>query len=199
MKAIVGVLSKHGQTMKIGNEIARTLRHSGIATEVREIEIVSSTDFQANEVVIIGAPIYLGGHGNKLIRLVRNNVAIFDEEANRVTAFFSVSLSAAGTGQQQQDAWRCVEEFLAKCNWKPSLTEIFAGGLPYREYNWFTRWMMKRVVRKAGGDTDASKDHEYTDWNRVRNFASKIADAAYAKFSKDPIHVDIDSNSPDRN
>jgi menaquinone-dependent protoporphyrinogen oxidase len=30
---------------------------------------------------------------------------------------------------------------------------------------------MKRIVASAGGDTDTSKDYEYTDWNDVRNFA----------------------------
>jgi menaquinone-dependent protoporphyrinogen oxidase len=30
---------------------------------------------------------------------------------------------------------------------------------------------MRRIVAKAGGDTDTSRDYEYTDWNQVRGFA----------------------------
>jgi menaquinone-dependent protoporphyrinogen oxidase len=30
---------------------------------------------------------------------------------------------------------------------------------------------MVRIVRKAGGDTDTSRDYEYTDWEELRGFA----------------------------
>jgi menaquinone-dependent protoporphyrinogen oxidase len=30
---------------------------------------------------------------------------------------------------------------------------------------------MKRITRKAGGDTDTSRDYEYTDWSDLRTFA----------------------------
>jgi menaquinone-dependent protoporphyrinogen oxidase len=35
--------------------------------------------------------------------------------------------------------------------------------------------MMVRIVRKAGGDTDTSRDYEYTDWTDLRAFAEKFA------------------------
>jgi menaquinone-dependent protoporphyrinogen oxidase len=34
--------------------------------------------------------------------------------------------------------------------------------------------MMKRIVRKAGGDTDTSRDYEYTDWGDLRAFADEF-------------------------
>ena len=46
----------------------------------------------------------------------------------------------------------------------------FAGGLLYREYGFLKRWMMKKIAREAGKDTDTSKNHEYTDWNAVDRF-----------------------------
>jgi menaquinone-dependent protoporphyrinogen oxidase len=49
--------------------------------------------------------------------------------------------------------------------------KIAAGALLYTHYNFFIRWMMKRIVATAGGDTDTSRDYEYTDWNDVRAFA----------------------------
>ena len=39
-----------------------------------------------------------------------------------------------------------------------------------------TRWIMRRIVAKAHGDTDTSRDYEYTDWNDVRLFARDFAD-----------------------
>ncbi|MNC94612.1 Protoporphyrinogen IX dehydrogenase [menaquinone] [compost metagenome] len=49
-----------------------------------------------------------------------------------------------------------------------------AGALPYSKYNWVKRWMMRRIVAKAGGDTDTSRDYEYTDWNDLRAFAKEF-------------------------
>jgi menaquinone-dependent protoporphyrinogen oxidase len=34
---------------------------------------------------------------------------------------------------------------------------------------------MRRIAAKAGGDTDVSRDYEYTDWNDVRDFAVGFA------------------------
>jgi menaquinone-dependent protoporphyrinogen oxidase len=28
--------------------------------------------------------------------------------------------------------------------------------------------MMRRIASREGGDTDTSRDHEYTDWERLR-------------------------------
>ena len=33
---------------------------------------------------------------------------------------------------------------------------------------------MKRIVRKAGGDTDTSRDYEYTNWADLRGFADRF-------------------------
>jgi menaquinone-dependent protoporphyrinogen oxidase len=33
---------------------------------------------------------------------------------------------------------------------------------------------MLRIVRKAGGDTDTSRDYEYTNWTDVRAFADEF-------------------------
>ena len=45
----------------------------------------------------------------------------------------------------------------------------------YRKYGWLKRWIMKRLVAKAGGNTDASRNWVYTDWNDVRLFAEQFA------------------------
>jgi menaquinone-dependent protoporphyrinogen oxidase len=34
---------------------------------------------------------------------------------------------------------------------------------------------MKRIVAKAGGDTDTTRDYEYTDWEDLRRFAQDFA------------------------
>lgn len=48
------------------------------------------------------------------------------------------------------------------------------GALPYTRYNWLKK-IMKRIVSKAGGDTDTTRDYEYTDWDDLRVFAREFA------------------------
>jgi menaquinone-dependent protoporphyrinogen oxidase len=48
---------------------------------------------------------------------------------------------------------------------------VVAGALPYTRYNIVKRWIMRRIVAKAHGDTDTTRDYEYTDWQAVGQFA----------------------------
>jgi menaquinone-dependent protoporphyrinogen oxidase len=32
------------------------------------------------------------------------------------------------------------------------------------------KWIIRRIVAKAGGDTDTSRDYEYTDWQALAEF-----------------------------
>jgi menaquinone-dependent protoporphyrinogen oxidase len=55
------------------------------------------------------------------------------------------------------------------------MIKLVAGALRYTKYNFFVRWMMKRIVAAAGGDTDTSRDYEYTDWQDLRAFADRFS------------------------
>lgn len=55
------------------------------------------------------------------------------------------------------------------------MRKLVAGALLYTRYNWIERWVMRRIVRKAGGDTDTSRDYEYTNWAELRAFVEQFA------------------------
>src|SRR4030095_328619 len=65
---------------------------------------------------------------------------------------------------------------LQDTGWRPMMTKIVAGALLYTQYGWLKRWLMKRIVAKARGDTDTRRDYEYTDWNDLRAFVEEFAD-----------------------
>jgi menaquinone-dependent protoporphyrinogen oxidase len=52
---------------------------------------------------------------------------------------------------------------------------VFAGALRYPRYRWFDKVMIRFIMRMTGGETDTSKEVEYTDWNEVGQFAQEIA------------------------
>jgi menaquinone-dependent protoporphyrinogen IX oxidase len=92
------------------------------------------------------------------------------------TVFFSVSLTAAEDSAAARLATQdCVDVFCAETGWTPGRTECIPGALQYREYNVFTRQLMRLLMKRMGHDTDASHDHDYTDWNAVDRLGREIA------------------------
>ena len=112
-------------------------------------------------------------HAGTYQKQVRRWVRSHAPELNRKpTAFVSVSLSVLQQDPKtQRDLRAIVDRFTAEAGWKPTVVKQVAGALLYRQYNWFLRRVMKRIVAKAGGDTDTTRDYEYTDWKDLRSFA----------------------------
>ncbi|HET7462704.1 MAG TPA: flavodoxin domain-containing protein [Longimicrobium sp.] len=113
--------------------------------------------------VIVCAPLRRRRHPAAVVRFVRDNR---ERLAHLPTVFFSVSLAAAGN--DLAGARACVDEFLAETGWHPGMVRLVAGALLYTRYNWLVRWIMRRIARANGGDTDTSRDYDYTDWQRLR-------------------------------
>jgi menaquinone-dependent protoporphyrinogen oxidase len=42
-----------------------------------------------------------------------------------------------------------------------------AGALSYTHYNFPTRFMMRRIAKRAGMPLDTKCDHEFTDWAKL--------------------------------
>ena len=58
-----------------------------------------------------------------------------------------------------------METFLGELGSKPDQVASFGGALLYRQYNPFIRFLMRVIVRFAGGETATSRDY-------ARNWAS---------------------------
>jgi menaquinone-dependent protoporphyrinogen oxidase len=95
------------------------------------------------------------------------------------TAFLSVCLAVVERGTKpRQEILRIMRRFFDRGGWRPTMTKMVAGALPYTKYGWLKRLMMKRIVAKTGGDIDTTRDFKYTDWNDLRNFARDFAELA---------------------
>jgi menaquinone-dependent protoporphyrinogen oxidase len=123
------------------------------------------------DAVIIGASIHYGRHPRRLYSLIHHYRVILDGRPN---AFFSVSLSAGGPGAKPEAAERYLDKFLKQVNWRPQQTAKFAGALQFSKYRAFKRLLMVTFVGLAGGETDTSRDYEYTDWSAVDEFANSF-------------------------
>jgi menaquinone-dependent protoporphyrinogen IX oxidase len=68
-----------------------------------------------------------------------------------------------------------VRAFELRTGWRPDAVRIVGGALRYTRYGWLKKRRMRRIAAKAGGDTDTTRDYEYTDWKALHVFAQQFA------------------------
>jgi len=160
-----------GQTARIAERIAHTLRKQRHSVEMLPAD-TPEADPAAYDGVMVGASIHYGHYPAYLRTLIRRHGNAL---AARPCAFFSVSLSGGGPGAKPKAAQRYIEKFLRRTGWQPQLVASFGGALKYSLYGPIKRRMMIVFVGLAGGDTDTTRDYEYTDWEAVARFADAYA------------------------
>jgi len=170
-KALFLYSSREGQTKKIFNYIQAEL--SEYDCELLDLHSIETVDFSQYERVLIGASIRYGHLNKKLYQFVERNLSSLQENK---TAFFCVNLTARKEeqGKDTPEGSAYIKTFLKKSPWQPQLIGVFAGALYYPRYNWFDRTMIKFIMSMTGGETDTSKEIEYTNWEKVALFANKF-------------------------
>lgn len=163
-----------GQTRRIAERFGETLRRAGHAATLVAADAEHAGDAIAlHDAVVVGAAIRFGHHSRALERLVRRHVSTIDARRN---AFFSVCMCAGEhKGAKPLAASRYVEEFKARTGWRPEASTSFAGALRWTRYNPVIRALLKLIMKVNGGDTDSSRDREFTDWVSVERFARAFA------------------------
>jgi menaquinone-dependent protoporphyrinogen oxidase len=170
---LIAFASHHGQTRKVAVRLGEHLRTLGHDVDLANLadgltETPSPEDY---DVVVLGSRIEISRPAPSLGAYVRDHRAALGEIP---TVLFTVSMSAVST-DKGPDPQGYLAKICTDLGWTPSLRKAIAGGLKYREYGFFTRFIMKMISRSAGRTTDTSKNHEFTDWEGVRQFAGEIA------------------------
>jgi menaquinone-dependent protoporphyrinogen oxidase len=170
-RILVAFTTTHGQTAKIAGALADTLRARGAQVDVHQIGRTHCVP-DSYQGVIVAAAVRGGRYPKSVRRWVAAHAAALNA---RTTAFVSVCLGILEHDPEVDRTLKTIiDGFLKETGWQPTVTHQVAGAVPYTRYNWFVRRMMKRIVAKAGGDTDTSRDYEYTDWEDLRRFAGQL-------------------------
>jgi menaquinone-dependent protoporphyrinogen oxidase len=160
-----------GHTAKVATALGDTLRASGVDVDLVEAG-TREPGPQDYAGVIVAASVHAAGYQRPVRRWVRRHAAAL---RGKPTAFVSVCLGVLQQDPEvRQELVSIRERFFTATKWRPTMTETVAGALLYTKYNWIKRWIMKGIVRKAGGDIDTTRDYEYTNWSDVRAFAHRF-------------------------
>jgi menaquinone-dependent protoporphyrinogen oxidase len=168
---LIAFHTSEGQTAKIAERVAEVLRAAGRSVDVQSIESAPAPIGYA--AVVVGDSIHAVHHSKALRSYLKDNAV--DLEAVP-TALFQVSLTSANEdAEHTETAHGLVQELLDSTGFDPDVVAMFAGALVYTRYGWLKRHVMRAIVKREGGDTDMTKDYEYTDWAAVEAFAKDVA------------------------
>ncbi len=177
MKALVLYSTRDGQTHAIASYIASCMKEKA---ECDVIDLVHGEHVNLSQYdqVLIGASIRYGHFNAVLDKFIKRNV---DQLYNMPSAFFCVNLTARKPEKRTPQTNPYVRKFLLATPWQPALCGVFAGALRYPRYRWIDKVMIQLIMRMTGGETDTSKEVEYTDWEQVKRFAEDFAKLSYKK------------------
>lgn len=170
MKTVILYLTTDGQTKKIADRIAEKLSDCTLVS-LRDSAAVSAANLANFEQIIVGASIRYGHFDPILEKFIAQNSEVLNAKKS---AFFSVNLTARKPNRNTPQTNTYTRKLLARIAWQPKLVEVFAGALFYPRYTWFDRTMIRFIMKITKGDTDTSKEYEYTNWQKVDDFAENF-------------------------
>lgn len=170
MKALILYSSRDGQTRSIASYIASKMQDR--RCDVIDLLQAENIDLSQYQQVMIGASIRYGHFNPVLDKFVRRYA---DRLNHMPSAFFAVNLTARKPEKRSPQTNAYTRKFLLASPWQPKLCAVFAGALRYPRYRWFDRLMIQFIMRMTGGETNTSKEVEYTDWQQVERFTQKFS------------------------
>lgn len=174
LRCLIYYGTSEGQTAKVARRIADRLRARTIDADVVEAPATAARPLDEYDAVLIGDSIHAGGYHRPVLKFIRAHHEVIDQ---RPDGFFSVCLAAASKNPEERaKAKAFVDEVIEKTGWHPDRVAVFAGALVYSQYGLLKTWIMRRIAKAEGGDTDTSHDYEYTDWDDVDAFADAFAE-----------------------
>ncbi|PKP29037.1 MAG: menaquinone-dependent protoporphyrinogen IX dehydrogenase [Bacteroidetes bacterium HGW-Bacteroidetes-18] len=172
MEPKIGIIysTVDGQTLKICNKIEEVLQKNN-----HQVDLISIDDFNEDitkyDKLVIGASIRYGVHNAKIIEFIKANKEKLD---SMKTAFFSVNLVARKPEKSDPETNPYVVKFFQTIKWKPTLVKVFAGKLDYKKYSFFDRKMIQLIMWMTKGPTNTDAEIEYTNWEKVNEFAGEL-------------------------
>jgi len=172
---LIAYATREGQSRRIAEHLAATTRARGLTAQVMNVATMpDGFSLDSHGAAVLVASVHMHKHEREMVEFVQSKRQILE----RLPAFFlSVSLAEASVenpetpearrAQTKADIERIIEEFLTETGWQPAHIRAVAGALMYTKYDFLTRFFMKQMARLAGGSTDTSSDHEYTNWEAL--------------------------------
>lgn len=176
MIVLIGYMSVEGQTRKIAETIAADIETRGERAALLNIGSGAEFALVRPYAAILCAPVHGGRYPSPFTHFVNEE----KDWLNSVpSAFVSVSLALISEDPEEQvEAKRYADTLIAETGWAPGMVHHAAGALRFTEYDFFKRWMVRRVVATDKQPLDTARDYEFTNWSALNSFVDDFLDGA---------------------
>ncbi|MFK3975562.1 menaquinone-dependent protoporphyrinogen IX dehydrogenase [Shewanella vesiculosa] len=164
--------SVHGYTQKICEYLQRKLAEQD--QQVTVTSLAEVPDLAEFDKVFIGASIRHGKHRPALYQFIETHLSALE---TKPSGFFSVSLVARKSHKNTPQTNSYMQQFLNQSIWQPKLLQVFGGNLNYQSYGAMDRNIIRFIMWLTKGPTDPTTKVEFTDWQKVDEFAVQMIKA----------------------
>ena len=161
-----------GHTRTICERLRGWLEDAGQPVTLVTVEAAAALDLAAFAKIVVGASIRYGHHRDSVLAFANEHAALLNAKPS---AFFSVNIVARKPEKDRAETNPYVRKFLQRVRWQPKLVDVFAGRLDYPSYGFVDRQMIRFIMLLTKGPTDPRAVVEFTDWQRVAQFAQQVA------------------------
>ncbi|AGN00353.1 flavodoxin [Salinarchaeum sp. Harcht-Bsk1] len=180
---LIAYATGEGQTAKTAEAIAETLGDADLDVAIRNVAVEPEVDLRTYDAVVVGSPVNNRAHLPAVVEWIDANR---DALVDRLSAFFQLSIAGVSESDWAVDSTReWVDDLVEQTGWTPDRVGDFGGALAYSQYGPVERQLFRVAAAFATGDTDTSRDYEYTDWDEVAAFAEEFAALVAAPADED--------------
>jgi menaquinone-dependent protoporphyrinogen oxidase len=184
LPVLVVYATREGQSRRIAEHAAARLERRRIAARVlNAADLPHPFALDCYSAVLLVAPVHAGKHPREMRAFLRGRRAELQRLPVRL---LSVSLSQAGVEDERasqaqrskaaRDVHHLTDVLCKDTGFPASKVSPVAGALAYTQYSFLKRIVMRRIARQAGGSTDTTRDHIYTDFARLDAIVDQFAD-----------------------
>ncbi|MFG2269630.1 flavodoxin domain-containing protein [Streptomyces chartreusis] len=163
MRVLVGYATTHGSTRGVADRLAAGLRHAGLTTDVRALDVVDDAD--AYGAFVLGSAVHNQSWLDPAKDFVRDNLELLGP---RPVWLFSVGMPGALRGP-----WKRLGPMEA-----PVIVRSLPKGLPYRSHRLFSG-IIRASQLPLGGRIRfrliGGRYGDHRDWEAIDGWAAEIA------------------------
>lgn len=185
-KILIAYATTEGQTRKIAKQVASWIQEMGHEPNLVDVsDLPLDFEIRKYDAFVVAGSIHVGKHQKSLASFTKRYI---DSLNSRPTALLSVSASASRRDAKSvANVRKCTDDFSRETKLLPARVITVGGAILYTKYNFFIKFVMKRISASEGGPTDTSRDHELTNWDELQSEVKSFVAAAFPASQPSPV------------
>lgn len=172
MRVLICYATTDGQTQKVAEYIAETVRKKGHQADLFDANMADGVDPSAFQAAVLAGSVHMGRYQTALVHRIRR---WRDALSAIPTAFVSISLAAASIDPHvHAEIDECAQHMLKEVGLDPAVTIHVAGAIRFSQYDFFRRWLMRLAAKQMGREVDPTEDQEFTDWDALAEAVNRF-------------------------